>query len=310
MSIKLKIGWANNNVIVEGVRIYKSLSSFNVDSRPSLYAEILDGSDLYEDFNVIEGQTYFYMLSCFLGDLEVFTNCYEVQADIEELWVNTSNLINILHENALLYSSLEYSAARITLSASLSGSTKWAGGVLAKDGKIYCIPYDAADILIIDPLTQTATRSTLGASLSGSSRWYGGVLGLDGKIYSIPHSIADILIIDPATQTATRSTLGASLSSLTAKWRSGVIGSNGKIYCTPSTETTLLIIDPLSDSAITSNLGVSLSGSGKWQGGILADDGDIYFVPYTTTNILALSKNSGVPALSLKALLSPHLNKL
>lgn len=77
MSIKIKASWTDNNVIIEGVRIYKSSASFDVNSRPAVYAEILDGSDFYEDFDVTEGQTYFYMLSCFLGEQEVFTKCYE-----------------------------------------------------------------------------------------------------------------------------------------------------------------------------------------------------------------------------------------
>lgn len=79
MSIKIKASWTDNNVIIEGVRIYKSSASFDVNSRPAVYAEILDGSKFYEDLNVAEGQTYFYMLSCFLGEQEVFTECYEVQ---------------------------------------------------------------------------------------------------------------------------------------------------------------------------------------------------------------------------------------
>lgn len=80
MSVKIKTSWTDNNVIIEGVRIYKSSVNFDTSSRPAVYAEILDGSEFYEDFNVTDGQTYFYMLSCFLGEQEVFTECYEVLA--------------------------------------------------------------------------------------------------------------------------------------------------------------------------------------------------------------------------------------
>lgn len=78
MSIKLKIGWIDNNVIVEGVRIYKSSALFDVNTLPAVYAEITDGSIFYDDFDIVEGRTYFYMLSCFLGEREVFTECYDV----------------------------------------------------------------------------------------------------------------------------------------------------------------------------------------------------------------------------------------
>jgi hypothetical protein len=81
------------------------------------------------------------------------------------------------------------------MGATLTGSTKWYGGVLGPDGKIYGIPYNATDILIIDPIAGTATRSPMGATLTGSTKWIGGVLGPDGKIYSIPHNATDILNI-------------------------------------------------------------------------------------------------------------------
>ena len=53
-------------------------------------------------------------------------------------------------------SSVEYwnrgssSSFSTNLIGSLSGSDKWAGGVLAPNGKIYGIPYDSSSILEID----------------------------------------------------------------------------------------------------------------------------------------------------------------
>ena len=88
-------------------------------------------------------------------------------------------------------------AARSAMGASLNGANKWYGGVLGPDGKIYGIPVNATDILIIDPVAGTATRSAMGASLGETNKWIGGVLGSDGKIYGIPYNATDILIIDP-----------------------------------------------------------------------------------------------------------------
>ena len=82
------------------------------------------------------------------------------------------------------------------MGASLSGGYDWNGGVLAPNGKIYCVPSNSSDILIIDPVANTATRSNMGASLSGSSKWIGGVLAPNGKIYCVPGNSSDILIID------------------------------------------------------------------------------------------------------------------
>ena len=79
-SVKIRTSWVDNNVILEGVRIYKKNQSFDVNALPPPLVEITAGSEFYEDFSVAYGQTYFYMLSCFLGDQEVFTECFEVEA--------------------------------------------------------------------------------------------------------------------------------------------------------------------------------------------------------------------------------------
>ena len=54
-------------------------------------------------------------------------------------------------------------ATRSAMGATLSGSTKWAVGVLGPDGKIYGVPLTATDILIIG----TGTPGPLQALLSG-----------------------------------------------------------------------------------------------------------------------------------------------
>lgn len=82
--------------------------------------------------------------------------------------------------------------------AALTGTSKWTGGALGPDGKIYGTPFVATDILIIDPIAGTATRSAMGASLpETTNKWYGGVLGPDGKIYGIPYVDTNLLVINP-----------------------------------------------------------------------------------------------------------------
>lgn len=79
-SIKIKTNWETNNIVSNGVRIYKKTELFDSDNLPQPLVEITDGSEFYEDLDIIEGQTYFYMLSCFLGEQEVFTECFKVDA--------------------------------------------------------------------------------------------------------------------------------------------------------------------------------------------------------------------------------------
>ncbi|WP_336931368.1 hypothetical protein, partial [Acinetobacter tandoii] len=117
------------------------------------------------------------------------------------LWYGSVKVKYELSSAAIKYHTFEGSASTVTMGASLSGGAKFAGCVLGGNGKIYSVPSDSTDILIIDPIAGTASRSSMGATLSGTSKWYGGVLGGNGKIYCVPYGSTDILIIDPTAGT-------------------------------------------------------------------------------------------------------------
>jgi hypothetical protein len=60
------------------------------------------------------------------------------------------------------------------------------GGVLAPNGKIYCIPTSTKTTVgVIDPTANTFTTFNVGISNPG---FYGGVLAPNGKIYCIPYT--------------------------------------------------------------------------------------------------------------------------
>ncbi|QSE47047.1 hypothetical protein JW980_06660 [Acinetobacter johnsonii] len=80
MSVKIKINWDNENVLSESVRIYRADAAFTSNTLPPLLTEIIGDVYEYEDLTTVEDQTYFYMLSAKLGDQEVFTECFEVEA--------------------------------------------------------------------------------------------------------------------------------------------------------------------------------------------------------------------------------------
>ena len=61
------------------------------------------------------------------------------------------------------------------------GRSLWYGGVLANNGKIYDIPFDADTVLVIDPAVPRVP--TLGAVGSAKQKWWGGVLAPNGKIF-------------------------------------------------------------------------------------------------------------------------------
>ena len=165
------------------------------------------------------------------------------------------------------------------LIGNLTGTSKWIGGVLAPNGKIYGIPNAATQILEFDPATGT---TNLIGSLSGTSKWYGGVLAPNGKIYGIPLNATQILEFDPSTGTIN---LIGSLSG-TNKWIGGVLAPNGKIYGIPYDATQILELDPTTGT--TNLIGSLSSDTNKWRGGVLAPNGKIYGIPFSATQILSI----------------------
>lgn len=167
-------------------------------------------------------------------------------------------------------------------------TNQYLAGVLAPNGKIYFIPYNASTVLVVDPITNTSyTFGNITTAESGISngRYFGGVLAPNGKIYCAPGNASKVLVIDPVTETI--SYLATDLGTTAAKWANGCLAPNGKIYCAPSQTagfTLLLIIDTLSDSVST--IDISIVGYGT---GTLAHNGKIYFNPVYAGNILVVN---------------------
>lgn len=176
--------------------------------------------------------------------------------------------------------------------------SKWYGGVMAGNGKIYGVPSEAPDVLVIDPATQTATRTDFGLGGFGLNAYHGGVLGRDGKIYCVPGGATTVLVIDPDTNTAVKTALGLGTLGSGSKWRGGVMGKDGKIYCLPSTATDFLIIDSVNGTATRSTLGLTLPGdTNAWWSGVLGADGRIYCTPRNTGQILVIDTDTQTASL-------------
>jgi hypothetical protein len=173
-------------------------------------------------------------------------------------------------------------------------SAGYQGGVLGPNGKIYCVPHNQTNILVLNPANNTASTSEINITLGpDTSKWIGGVLGPNGKIYCVPYNATNILVINPANNSAstTEITTITPTNALTGsgKWSRGVLGPNGKIYCVPYNATNILVINPANNSASTSEINITLaSTTAKWQGGVLAPNGKIYCVPYEAANILVI----------------------
>jgi glutamate mutase epsilon subunit len=77
----------------------------------------------------------------------------------------------------------------------LTGNSKWVGGVIAPNGRIYAMPNDRATILEIDVLTDIVEFGSVGTA---ANKWMGGVLATNSRIYGIPHASAAVLELSPS----------------------------------------------------------------------------------------------------------------
>ena len=206
-----------------------------------------------------------------------------------------------------------------------AGNNKWAGGVLAPNGKIYCIPASSSQVLEIDPIKRTAftfgflsPTGYSGGVLAPNGKIYGipagaanileidtirrttstfpvvgsysggGCLAPNGKIYAAPYTISSnvpILVIDPIARTT--STFGS--LGLTQSCSGAVLSPNGRIYLIPTLgATSITEINPTNNSIISFGLG----GSYSYRGGVLAPNGKIYCVPWSSSSVLEISGGS------------------
>jgi hypothetical protein len=187
-----------------------------------------------------------------------------------------------------------------------AGFTKWNGGVLAPNGKIYAMSrtINPPSVLIIDPTANTTEQITAGFVDEGPliSRWFGGVLAKNGKIYGIPSNSGSVLIIDPKTNTVDTTTIsGLGGGAETNKWSGGVLGLDGKIYGIPTRSDDVLIIDPETDTATTIPVpGLSVPGvDNKWYGGVLGPNGKIYGIPNSINRVLVIDPTAEPTAVQL-----------
>jgi hypothetical protein len=198
---------------------------------------------------------------------------------------NSEKLFTYLREQASLGSSGLPEKLTTTIPVTFSGGAgllKWRGGVLATNGKIYGIPGQDTQILVIDPTNDTV--SYIDTMIAGTNKWTGGVLAPNGKIYATPDNDDRILKIDPDLNTFSFINSGFTGS---GKWQSsGVVAPNGKIYFLPSNQSNILVLDPTTDT-LTTIPGLGLSPQ-KWRSTTLIRNGKIYALPNADTNLLVL----------------------
>ena len=156
------------------------------------------------------------------------------------------------------------------------------GGILAPNGKIYCVPRNANFIKAIDPATGLVT---VFGQQSYAYDCQGGVLAVDGKIYCTPRSGTrdSVLVIDP--QTNTTSFVGSGIGPL--EFTCAAMGSDGRIYCPPFKGHDVLVIDVHKQMLSRIRVSESLLDN-AYHSATLAADGKIYCAPLSASQMLVI----------------------
>lgn len=129
----------------------------------------------------------------------------------------------------------------ITRFGTLSTSNAYFGATLARNGNLYCFPYNATNVLEINPSRRLLT--TFGSVSNAVAKYAGGALGQNGKIYGAPLLATTVLEIDPDRRIV--STFGNTTG---FGYQAGAVTlPNGTILCSPNnggSNNTALLINP------------------------------------------------------------------
>jgi streptogramin lyase len=123
-----------------------------------------------------------------------------------------------------------------------TSSNKYLGGVLAPNGHIYMVPYNADNIGDFDPSTGFSNVDISGV-ISYDGKYRGGVLAPNGHIYIVPCNADNIDDFDPSTGAFSVIDI-SSVITHSYKYIGGVLAPNGHIYMVPSNANSIGDFDP------------------------------------------------------------------
>jgi len=210
---------------------------------------------------------------------------------------NSSTLQRYLSSVAETNSLVPASDGFVERFGTFPGSAGFFGGVLAPNGKIYCVPHGTTYCAVIDPINNSV--SSIGNGLfpmvnPALGSYAGGVLAANGKIYLVPSNQTTMRVIDPSSNTV------SSINNIKTAYDSGVYHPNGKIYMSPwSTATQFLIVDTFNNDSIsyTSNIPVrnGRTGTSVAPNGFIYSNGSTIISKIdpsndTVTNIISITQ--------------------
>ena len=116
---------------------------------------------------------------------------------------------------------------------------KYYGGVLAPNGKIYCVPETTNTVGVINTETNTFYAVDISGTETGASKYREGALGPNGIIYFVPYNSDNLGMFDPSTETFSVLSV-ASIIDTDNKYGGASFASNGALYMAPWDGTKIL----------------------------------------------------------------------
>lgn len=165
----------------------------------------------------------------------------------------------------------------------------WAGGVLLRDGRVFCVPSNALKARIYDPVQNTVTTPSPEFRLSGQSgsAFAGGVLMSDGRVFCVPHNMTggNPKIYNPASDSV--DIVGGTWPA-NGSFLGGVLLKDGRVFLCPTGTAQsgykARIYDPATNTTITpGGTYPDRAGSLAFYGGVLMADGRVFVVPFGNT---------------------------
>eukprot|EP00929_Paragymnodinium_shiwhaense_P069879 TRINITY_DN35308_c0_g1_i3.p1 TRINITY_DN35308_c0_g1~~TRINITY_DN35308_c0_g1_i3.p1 ORF type:complete len:248 (-),score=56.19 TRINITY_DN35308_c0_g1_i3:249-992(-) len=120
-----------------------------------------------------------------------------------------------------------------------AGRYRWAGLACGRDGRLYCAPYNAGSVLVIETAARKVTA--IGGAGSGQYKWSGAACGADGRLYFVPAKADFVLALQPSAETFEQFEV---VSKGNAKWSGVAVGLDGYLYCAPYNKSSLLMLRP------------------------------------------------------------------
>lgn len=162
-----------------------------------------------------------------------------------------------------------------------NGDNMYCGIAVGVDGLLYCAPWNAPTVLVIDPKTRTL-RQIKGAGY-GHAKYSGIAAALDGKLYCSPCHAKSVLVIDPATSTVS---FIEGTNPMEFKYWGIEADAKGLVYCAPHKADHVLIIDPVNQTL--SHIDAGIDGDSKYRGITKGDDGLLYCAPCNASSVLVI----------------------